>query len=221
MSSPNFQAHAAANSISYRSHKIAGKENVSLLIAPPIESDVLSKQCAFHAAFSKLSGKLNDPHSANALISVLDDHFPIDCQISEQHADHVLRVFKKSFYRAKVLDPIAFLDKNGHVVDIKKMFTCNRPADVRFMEEHASIPMSELHPGLSSQPLVSAMYIIALTQTTSFSSKNPSSVPHQSCSPIASIAVPQDAIASTTSIPHHGDHAASLLNSNQHDAGFV
>ena len=68
------------NAVVYEERWIKGKDNVRLLRAPSIESDIVWKARSLRFAYSVFRSKLGEPYSAETLISVFREHFPLGTQ---------------------------------------------------------------------------------------------------------------------------------------------
>ena len=85
------------NAVVYEVRLINSKEKVKLLRTPSIESDVAWKAHSLKFAFTALRKRLGNPHSAEDLISVISEHFPVGTQQAELVAEAIVTKFR-NFY---------------------------------------------------------------------------------------------------------------------------
>ena len=82
------------NAVVYEVRLINSKEKVKLLRTPSIESDVAWKARSLKFAFTALRKRLGNPHSAEDLISVISEHFPVGTQQAELDAEAIVTKFR-------------------------------------------------------------------------------------------------------------------------------
>ena len=133
----------SVNAVVYEERWIKGKDNVRLLHAPSIESDIVWEARNLRFAYSVLRPKLGEPYSAETLISVFREHFPLGTQQSEHEAEAVVEKFRNCFNDTAYLSPLGFYNASGlDVTD--KMHKTPRPANMCFLETKFDLPLSKL-----------------------------------------------------------------------------
>ena len=151
------------NAVVYGERWIKGKDNVCLLCAPSIESDIVWKARSLRFAYSVLRPKLGEPYSAETLISVFREHFPLGTQQSEHEAEAVVEKFRNCFNDTAYLSPLGFYNASGlDVTD--KMHKTPRPANVCFLETKFDLPLSDLGDPFTAYQRCDLTYYFHLPQ---------------------------------------------------------
>ena len=101
------------NAVVYKEGWIQGKDNVRLLRAPSIESDIVWKARSLRFDYSVLRPKLGEPYYAETLISIFREHFPLGTQQLEHESDVVVEKFCNCFNDALYLPPLGFYKQNA------------------------------------------------------------------------------------------------------------
>ena len=70
---------------------------VRLLAAPTVDNKAMWKAQAFDFARDKFRGKLSNKISADNVIAVMGEHFPVSTMTAEQEARRVIRKFCETF----------------------------------------------------------------------------------------------------------------------------
>ena len=70
---------------------------IRLLVAPTVDDKAMWKAQAFDFARDKFRGKLSTKISADNLIAVIGEHFPVSTMTAEQEARRVIRKFREGF----------------------------------------------------------------------------------------------------------------------------
>ena len=86
-----------------------GHGKVRLLRAPSIEIGNVWKARSLRFAYSTLRSKLGDPHSADTLISVVTDYFPLNSTQTELEAEAAGENFRNFLARRSICLPMYFI----------------------------------------------------------------------------------------------------------------
>ena len=73
-----------------------------LLAAPTVDDKAMWKAQAFDFARDKLRGKLSDKISADNVIAVMGEHFPVSTMTAEEEARRVVRKFREAFLNIEI-----------------------------------------------------------------------------------------------------------------------
>ena len=152
------------NAVVYEERLIKGKDKVRLLRASSIESDIVWKARCLRFAYSVLRPKLGEPYSAETLILVFREHFPLGTQQLEHEADSVVEKFRNCFNDTSYLYPLGFYNASGlNVTD--KMHKTPTPANVFFIESKFDLPLSELGDPFTAYQRCDLTYYLHLPQS--------------------------------------------------------
>ena len=131
------------NAVVYEERWIKGKDNVRLLRAPSIKSDIVWKARSLRFAYSVLIPKWGESYSVKTLISVFREQFPLGMQQSEHEVEVVVEKFRNSFNDMAFWSPLGFYNANGSDVT-DKVHKTPRPANVYFLETKFDLLLSAL-----------------------------------------------------------------------------
>ena len=124
---------------------------VRLLAAPTVDDKAMWKAHAFDFARDKFRGKLSNKISADNVIAVMGEHFPVSTMTAEQEARRVIRKFRAAFLDVKNLSPSSFVNVEG--VDVTgTMYRDPRPGNVCHLGVEACIPMRKLSEAFGKSP---------------------------------------------------------------------
>ena len=116
---------------------------VRLLAAPTVDDKAMWKAQSFDFARDKFRGKLSEKVSADNVIAIIGEHFPVSTMTAEQEARRVIRKFREAFLNIDNLAPSSFLNIEG--VDVTGIMYRNpRPENVCHLGVEARIPMRTL-----------------------------------------------------------------------------
>ena len=147
MSSPNSKAYAFAIKGAFTSSSSAtaaagsklatlsiGKDSHRIPITKMvcITSPSWEKQACFNRLTAALRGQLNS-HSVTDLVTATAEYLPIETTAAFEEAMTVERRIENAATDVNHLDPVAFLDSNGKVVEISGTEPADRPADIRYV----------------------------------------------------------------------------------------
>ena len=151
------------SAVAYVERPIKGKDTVQLLRAPSIESDVVWKARSFRFAYKTLRSKL-DLYSADLLISVIREHFPLGTTQSEQEAESMVSKFQRSFGNISYLTPRGYYNSSGDDTTAK-MHQVPRPPNVCFLEVNFDFPLSTLGEPFTVYQRCDLTYFLHLPQS--------------------------------------------------------
>ena len=120
-----------------------GTEKLRLLKAPSVDADAMWKAQAFDFARDQLRGKLSATISADTIISVIGEQFPMPTMAAEQEARRIVSLFRMAFGCVDNLTPTVMLDRGGND-QTGLMYRTPRPANVCYLGVKARIPMQKL-----------------------------------------------------------------------------
>ena len=143
--------------------RTCGQEKIQLLRAPSIESDVMWKQQCFEMIYNRLRSKLSD-YSADVVISVFNEHFPLSTISTEQEARRIVHAIPSSFSDVKNLTPTAFLDRNRNN-QTSTMHKTPRPSNICHLGVGASISMESLSEAFEKNSEFILKYYLELPQS--------------------------------------------------------
>ena len=121
------------NAVVYEERWIKRKDNVRLLRAPSIESNIVWKARSLRFAYSVLRPKLGESYSMETLISIFRKHFPLRTQQLEHEAEAVVEKFRNRFNDTSCFSALGFYNASGGNVT-GKIHKTPRPANVCFLE---------------------------------------------------------------------------------------
>jgi len=134
-----------------------------LLKAPSVESAVLWKRQAFQAAIERLRPKLKDC-SADALIAVFAEHFPLSTHAAEQEARRAVQAFQNEFGNIENLEPTGFVDIRGDN-QTRNMYKAIRPPNVCHLGVQAVIRMENISEAFAADDSYVLDYYLRLPQS--------------------------------------------------------
>jgi len=158
----NRYSHSSAYKPSFQERK-CGTEKFVLLKAPSVESAVLWKRQAFQAAIERLRPKLKDC-TADALIAVFAEHFPLSTHAAEQEARRAVQVFQNEFGNVDNLEPTGFVDIRGDN-QTKNMYKHVRPPNVCHLGIQAAIEMRKISEAFTADDSYVLEYYLRLPQS--------------------------------------------------------
>ena len=139
--------------------------SMRLLAAPTVDDKAMWKSQAFNFARDKLRGKLSKKISADNVIAIMGEHFPVSTMTAEQEARRIVRKYREAFLNVENLSPSSFLDVEG--VDVTGIMYRNpRPENVCHLGVDACIPMRKLSEGFgTSLSEFTVSYFLPLPQS--------------------------------------------------------
>jgi len=160
--SNNRYKHSSSYKPSFQERK-CGTEKFVLLKAPSVESAVLWKRQAFQAAIERLRPKLKDC-TADALIAVFAEHFPLSTHAAEQEARRAVQAFQNEFSNVDNLEPTGFVDIRGDN-QTKNMYRPTRPPNVCHLGVQAAIQMRKISDAFTMDDSYVLEYYLRLPQS--------------------------------------------------------
>ena len=78
---------------------------IRLLVTPTVDAKAMWKAQAFDFARDKFRSKISAKISADNVIAVMGEHFPVSTMTEEQEARRVIRKFREAFLNVENLPP--------------------------------------------------------------------------------------------------------------------
>ena len=145
---------------------------IRLIKAPSVDEAPMWKGQAFDFDRDRLRGKIGGAVTADSVITVIGEHFPMSTMTVEQEARRVISTFRSVIIQVDNLTPSIFLDRAGKDMT-GGMYRNPRSANVCHLGVDALIPMSDLSLAFKDRLSTYALsYYLPLPQ--SFQVLNPS-----------------------------------------------
>lgn len=129
-----------------------------------MESEVVWKTQSLQFVCLILRKKLGKPHSAENLIAIISEHFPVGIQQAEHDAEAIVAKFRSCFGNVAFLSPIGFYNSYGDDITDKCIKRHGRQ-NACFLETNFELPLSRLGAPFSVYQRFDITYWLHLPQS--------------------------------------------------------